>query len=232
MRKKVSHHTSVIIIESEEHQKFMFHQYDNTYPRASMRSRVNLIGGNFNPDKKTCSPLALLDQELVEEFSIDQPDSSTVERNLTDILGEGPGAPQVNVFAPEREVALMLGILLLRRKPYQDFLYTVPSLDGRPSFDSMVSAYHAFVPLEIFSRMEELIIEGKGIRNEGLTKILTADDLKRSVELPAWHTGEVMEHYLKTPIPNTYGFKSKALGKPRENFTDYTGEFEYSNPVI
>src|SRR3989344_7751272 len=105
MKIKLSHHASVLIIGKADKTKFIFHQYDETYPRISMRGRANLIGGNFNPEKKTYSPEQLLYQELIEEFSVKQEEFQSIEPSLKTIIGEGKANKIISKFAPEKDIS-------------------------------------------------------------------------------------------------------------------------------
>ena len=232
MKRKVRHHTSVVIIEREEGDRFMFHQYDETYPRISMRGRANLIGGNFNPEKKTYSPEQLLYQELIEEFSVKQEEFQSIEPSLKTIIGEGKANKIISKFAPEKDISLFLKTILMKAESYQDFIYTMPPLDGKPGFEAVISVYLANIPDPIFNLMEKYIIQGKAIRNEGLTIVLNTNQLKSSHGGFAWATSCVMEDYLNIKIPNHYNVKIEKIGLPRNSFVDYAKDFEYAKPVI
>ncbi len=233
-KRQVNHHSGVVIVEDRNNSRFMVQLYDDTYPRAYWRSAANLIGGNYQKPEAgkiaDASPRTIYTREVIEEFALGGDDPTAgIEASVANIVGSGPGAKKQTNFAPIADI-LRMRDAVLKGTPYGDFIYTVPELSGKPSFTSLVSVYHAFLPSDMFDMAQAHLAHGRAIRNEGITAIVSADDLIKGRTPTAWHAGEVMAEHLGKSLPNPQGIKAERLGLPVEDWTHYLDRFDYKQP--
>ena len=230
---EIHHHCGVGIIESEKTQEFLFQVYDNTFPTVIYRGRINLIGGNHNPND--LSPKYLFEREIKEEFSITEKEEGW-DSTLTDVVGEGSGPEKITKFASQSDMASIKDAVL-QCQPFKDFVLNIPSIQNKPIYDVIYSVFSSTIPQDVFELARKNILEEKSIKNEGLATIKTIEEIVAGNPLPVAGTGIALEHYLAhkygfhVKIPNPEGINSMVIGMPRASFKDYLNEFHYSKAV-
>ncbi len=235
-KRQVNHHSGVVIVEDESKSRFMVQVYDDTYPRTYWQGAAHLIGGNYQKPEHgkrgDNSPREIYTREVIEEFALGGEDPTKgIESSVANIVGTGPGAKRQTNFAPEADI-FNLRDAVLRGTPYGDFIYTIPELNGKQGFTSLVSIYHAFLPTNEFDIAEVHLANGRAIRNEGITAIISADDLITGKILPAWFTSRIMAEHLGKELPNPQGIIAERLGMPVEDWSHYLDRFDYKQPPV
>lgn len=185
---KVSNFSSVSIVHNPDGDEFLFHFYDEGYPRPAYRGRAKLIGGNRDSDpEKNISPRKTLEVELREEF-----DPEEYSRN--------PG-----IYAHTDVIKSVRSSLLSRIQLYKDFILTVaaPPKEGQTSgfeFTVLTSVFSAELDKEIFRLIEQSLMDGKRLSNEGILRAVTADELRGGKVQFAWDSGAEAESYMKNRL--------------------------------
>lgn len=227
--KKISHHASGVIIESEKTRELLVSRYDETYPTKCFRGSVNLIGGNHEKEDK--SPLEILLREINQELSSDQKYVNDKEASLKDTVGEWIAPQEVKLFASEKDIYSIKNEIISNIVPYKDYICSFPSFEKRDEFGSLVSVFISKIKQDIFELARRNVNEGKSIKNEGIAVICSLEDLKEGRILCAWAAPCVLSDYKKVAIPNPHNVKIKLIGKPRNSMFDYISEFEYRVPI-
>ncbi len=222
---EVSHHSSVVIIESENGNEFLVSIYDDTYTPKCFRGAINFLGGNHKSGDK--SPFSILIRELKEELSINQ-DYIAQESNLEDLLfREKP--QEINSFAPENDIEIIKSEIIANIIPYKDYLLNFPSFEGRKPFSALTSAFISRTKQDIFELAKNNIRIGKSIKNEGLANICNIEEIIAGRYLCAWATGCALADYKNTNIPNPYNILAISIGQPKNSMKEYLSEFKYKN---
>ena len=232
IKRKVSHHAAVAIIESENKEEFLFDTYGDNYAILDYHGRVNLIGGNHNYDD--ISPWDIWKREIEEEFSLEE----TEERgeNLTI-----PGKRERSdiKFAPIDKILTIRNEITKNARPYKDFYFETPSLrmfkDGRviglPIGKCVYSVFLSNINNALFEEIKYYLREENAIKQEGNTVVKRIEDLVAGNTLCAAGTGLIMQDYLDVKIPNSDNARLEYLGKPRMSMEHYLLDFEYGRPV-
>jgi hypothetical protein len=233
-RRQVNMHSGVAIIQKRKSQDYMFQQYDATYPRVPFRNQVHIIGGNYQPSDAAkgivgdSSPWALLEREIMEEFSPNKEDPSKgIESHLVSVVGQGPGASTVGEFIPTADMFALRDQVLQTARPFADYIYHVPVMDGKAGFSGVVSVYASTVDPDLFEAVRKYISQGKAVRCEGLTKLATADEVLSGRVPAAWWTRDVIGEFCATPSRNIHGIDVHRIGTPMDNWEIYKQMFEY-----
>lgn len=204
--------------------------YDGTYPVVKFRGRaIGTSGGMVSKDD--LSPRAALERETHEEFSLDQDYEEGFDPTLEAVIGPGTRPERIERFADVRLIHRTRDVLLAEAKPFADYLVHVPTVqEGRKAFDMILSTYSATLPQDLIESIRAALERGEGIKNEGLSRLISIRDLSEGRPLTAWATGRVIGDLEGTSLPNPEGITAEKIGTPRESFTDYA-EFEYACPI-
>ncbi len=232
LKRRVSHHAAVAIIESENRKEFLFDVYGDNYAILDYHGRINLIGGNHNYDD--LSPWDIWKREIEEEFSLEETEEKG--ENLT-ITGKKEKSDME--FAPIGKILAVRNEIIKNARPYKDFYFETPSLRmfkdkeiiKLPIGKCIYSVFLSSVNNDLFGEIKTYIREGKAIKQEGQTCIRNIEQLVKGKTLCAAGTGLIMNDYLGVNIPNPDNAKLEYLGKPRNFMQDYLLDFEYKRPV-
>ena len=218
---KIHNHASVVLAYMDR--KILSNLYDETYPKEIWRNRINLIGGAQSQEDK--SPRELLYREICEEFSLGKREADVYDSNVSDIIGDGQGAPIIQNFAPKEEIDAVKNSILSKINPYSDFLVSIPAYRKKPQFQILFSVYSWEIPEEILKVIERNINQGKSLVNEGFLTISDLEGISQGTPLTAWGTGLILEDFFKINVPNKDGVSLKKLGFPKDSFKEYREEF-------
>jgi len=223
MKIQVHNHASVILAYNGK--ELVSNVYDNTYPKEIWRGRINLMGGG--QAQGDISPFYLLEREINEEFRINSEVTKEYDKNFSELVGEGKGAPKINSFASEKDIKLVKDFLLLNSQPYWDFLITMPPYKDRPSFNIMFSSYVCPLSNKIMDCFKKNILEEKSLVSEGFLKVTPLSQIKSGEVLTAWATGMILEDFFNVKIPNPENIISQKLSFPRKSMEEYFNEYDY-----
>ncbi|HPD81649.1 MAG TPA: hypothetical protein PK357_00945 [Candidatus Pacearchaeota archaeon] len=223
MKTKVHNHASILLAYLDE--KVVSNIYDDTYPKEIWRGRINLIGGGQNPGD--ISPRSLLEREINEEFAISKEEIKEYDKNFKDLVGEGNGAPGIDLFASKKEIDFVNNFLLNNIKPWKDFLITFPPYKSNPSFNIMFSSYFCNLSKEIMDCFYENLSKKKSLVSEGFLKITPLSDISSGKVLTAWATGVVIEDFFNINVPNPEKIFFQKLTVPKSSMRDYFKEYNY-----
>ncbi|MEK6933971.1 MAG: hypothetical protein AABW75_03785 [Nanoarchaeota archaeon] len=232
MKREVSHHAAVAIIESENKKEFLFDVYGDNYAILDYHSRINLIGGNHNDED--ISPWDIWKREIEEEFSLDD-----IEEKGENLTIPGKSSRPKGEFAPLEDILTIRNEIIKNARPYKDFYFETPSLRmfkdeeiiKLPIGKCIYSVFLSSVNNDLFGEIKTYLREGKAIKQEGQTCIRNIEQLIKEEPLCAAGTGLIMNDYLGVNIPNPDNAKLEYLGKPRNFMQDYLLDFEYKRPV-
>jgi hypothetical protein len=208
--RNVNHLASMILVQSQKTNDFLFGGYNSTYPKKCFRNTVNFIGGVCE-DLVDDSPLDTLIRELREEFSIN--------KNV-DLI-----------YASEKDISIIRESIITNILPFKDYLVSFPSVEGGQPFSSIHCVFHALIPEDIFEIARTNINENKKIKNEGIERVCSLKDLEIGKVKMAWASGLITGDYCRTDIPNYKGLDIEIIGTPRKSFEYYKGDFIYTKNV-
>jgi hypothetical protein len=224
-------HSSALFAHSERGDEFLLSAYDGSYPLVIYRGRVIGTAGGMT-SLADVSPMATLIREITEEFSIDQDyDSGGLDESIAQVIGPGNGAEKVSNFADLSLIKRLQNNLIQISKPHNDYVMRVPSLaEGRPKFNVLLSTYTGVIPQDLFEETRIALNQGKSVRNEGLAKIVSINDLVNGIPLTAWATGLVIGSMKNVQLPNPEGVILEYVGSPRASFKEYS-DFSFARNV-
>ena len=218
---KIHNHASVIV--AYRGREILSNMYDGTYPKEIWRNRINFIGGGQSQEDK--SPRDLLCREIHEEFSLKDREAGAYDQTVSDIVGDGQGAPIIQNFAPKEDIDVIRNNMLDNLRPYSDFLVSIPAYKKKPQFQILFGVYSWEIPEGVFKIAERNINQGKSLVNEGFLTISDLDGIVQGMPLTAWGTGLILEDFFNINVPNKEGVSLKKLGFPKDSFEEYKGEF-------
>jgi hypothetical protein len=223
MKTSIHNHASVILAYNRDN--IVSNIYDNTYPKEIWRGRINLLGGGQSPGD--VSPRYLLEREMNEEFRINRGETKKYDKNFSDLVGKGKGAPKIDLFASRAEIKYIKDFLLNNSGPWGDFLIKLPPYKDKPSFNVMFSSY--ICPLSDYAMncFKKNIKNGKSLVSEGFLKITNLNDITSGKVLTAWATGIVLEDFFKVNVPNPENLGHQKLSLPKDSMQDYFKEYDY-----
>ena len=151
----IDFHPSVVIAISPITSRLMMSVYDETYPLKKYRLAFNPLGGNPDlKEKYSAGPIKTLEREISEEFA------PLIEDKLKDTKN------------------YVKNHLIGHISPVKDILVTSPGIDGgRGQHKCIYSLFQSSVSEEIISLVEENILLGKKLVNEGFLGVTSLDDL-------------------------------------------------------
>jgi len=122
--------------------------------------------------------------------------------------------------------------LLLDVTPYMDFVITIPTAAGEP-VDVLHSIFLSRPSQECLRIIEESLRDGKELRSEGITRLVSIEDIaQRRVEM-AYGAGLILGYFTKKRLPpHRRGTKLEALGIPRASYSEYLRDFRYTCEAI
>ena len=229
MKIKIHCHAGNLITISQKGDELLLDIYDSTYPLKAYRGRANLIGGVQK--KSDRSPKEILEREINEEFSNKGENYNIMDSIMKEVVGEGPGAPRPERFAPESDIIRIRGELI-NFKPYKDYLVKMPLIEGKENKDFIVSVYSVTISQNIFELAKYNLLHGNSIKNEGLSKIINMHSLIKGETLTARAAGIFIGDYFNVKLPNPEEVKASPIGVPRRYLKNYSNEFYYASHFI
>lgn len=223
--RRINSHSSCVIVEAEKTAEFLLSRYDETYPIGYFRGSVNLIGGNYKKEDK--SPLGILLREINEELSSNQSYINQREMGLKNLIKGWKPPKKIKLFASEEDISLIRDEIVSCIEPYKDYLWNFPFIEDKIAFNSLSSVFISKINQDVFELARRNLNGGKNIKNEGIARIYSLDDLKEGRIQCAWAAPCILSDYKGVAIPNPYNVKIKDKGKPRSSIQDYMNEFEY-----
>ena len=222
---KVNHHSAAVFVFPEVNQdRMLLGVYDEGYPVEVFRGHYCPIGGNASRD---VSPRATLVREVTEELSQEEAHETLKEAVGVD-FGEGEHIIAGELVAAG-EMALIRDAIIESINPFSDYSVNVEGKPlGKKSGQYFLAAiYQALIPVEAFELAEARIREGKQLRNEGYTRILTVDEASQGIVRGSWGYGAILEDVLKglgmddVEIPEYDFVRVERFGMPLDSYAGY-----------
>lgn len=227
---KVHTHAVALFAESQRGDEYLLGIYDNTYPVIKYRGRAIGTSGGMVAGEDV-SPFETLRRETLEEFSREQDYEDKFDPTLAAVTGPGSRPERIERFAEQGLIDEVRDALLRESKPFRDYLVHVPAVqEGRNPFDMVLSTYSATLPQDLIESIRAALERGEGIKNEGLSRLVSVQSLINGTPLTAWATGHVIRDLKEIGPPNPEGVTVENIGLPRASFAEYR-EFEYKCPI-
>jgi hypothetical protein len=237
MKETLDCHPSVVVAHSPETQSFLFSVYDETYPKKAYRGAANNIGGNPEPfdfatdplTRVSCgSPSALLIREIYEELD---PYAQGPNNDNPNRLGQ-----KVNWASPKDIVAIR-DSLVKGLQPMQDFMVRQPKAipGAKAPYQGIYAVFYTELSGGVIEKAERAVRDKKVLITEGLTGVFTLEELANSErgEFAAAHiTAHILNWKFGSTIPHPNGISAEPMGQPRERYSDYFADFNYSNEKL
>lgn len=216
----LNHHASTILAKCDSSGEFLLGQYDPGYPGKNKHwiGRVKLLGGNYFYGKnEDNSPLATVQREIHEEFSVRKADE------------EEMASVQEHKFASKKEIEYVRNALL-DAEPFADYFLHQPGPEDKPQTYVIQSVFRASIPPWVMECARDNLGCGKSLTNEGVLAIKTLDQLAAGDPLCQGITGLVIGQSEGVVLPYCFTdkFTFAPMGMPpRDSYKAYSDCFQY-----
>ena len=182
---------------------------------------MGFLGGNLEPSDS--SPRSTLEREICREISSQQMEDDNPKFWKRLGLEDVKKRPPITNFASEEDLQYIREAVLLQVKPFGDFAFSVPKIEGgTKGYSSFASVYISEPEIKVFDIMKYNLEMGKALTSEGSLELVSRKDIVSGRILGAHAVTPILEYFLNETIQNPYEAKAERIRRiPKDSYKGY-----------